>query len=57
MTVDMWINERENDNFVIEYDGKIVYDARKTLKDPAGYIRYSMIVEVYDWNGVTVLSI
>ena len=58
MTIDKWITERENDNFIIEDDdGNIVYDARKTVREPSGYIMNSLIVDVYTWNNVTVLMI
>ena len=58
MTIDKWIMNRENDNFIIEDDdGNIVYDARKTERDPALYILNSLITDIYTWNSVTVLSI
>lgn len=58
MTIEKWIADRETDRFIIEdADGIIVYDARKTNKDPALYIMCSLIVDVYTWNGVIVLEI
>ncbi len=58
MTIDSWIADREDDNFIIlDEDGNMVYDARKTRNDPALYIVKSVIVDVYTWNGVTVLAI
>lgn len=58
MTIDSWIADREDDNFIIlDEDGNMVYDARKTRNDPALYIVKSIIVDIYTWNGVTVLAI
>lgn len=58
MTIDKWINDRDTDNFIIEdEDGRILYDARKTTRDPAYYIIESMIIDTYTWHGVTVLTI
>ena len=58
MTVETWIDNREDDNFVIEDErGDRLYDARKTPYEPARYIMHSMIVEVYTWQGVTILLI
>lgn len=58
MTIDSWIADREDDNFIIlDEDGNMVYDARKTRNDPALYIVKSVIVDIYTWNGVTVLAI
>lgn len=58
MTIAKWIMNREDDNFIIEDDdGTIVYDARKTNRDPALYILNSLVTDIYTWNSVTVLSI
>lgn len=58
MTIEKWIDNREDDNFIIEDEtGETVYDARRTSREPAYYIMCSMIVDVYTWNGVTVLAI
>lgn len=58
MTIDSWIADREDDNFIIlDEDGNMVYDGRKTRNDPALYIVKSVIVDIYTWNGVTVLAI
>ena len=58
MTVERWILDRENDNFIIaDSDGRKLYDARTTNKEPALYIMRSLIVDVYTWHGVTVLAI
>lgn len=58
MTINRWIADRITDLFIIEdEDGKIVYDARKTIHEPAGYIMDSVIIDEYTWNGLTVLAI
>lgn len=58
MTIERWLSEREDDNFIIEDEyGKTVYDARKTIYEPATYIMNSMIVDIYTWDAVTVLAI
>ena len=58
MTVDKWIMNRFDDNFIIEdEDGNILYDGRKTDRDPACYISNSKIIDIYTWRGITVLSI
>ena len=58
MTIDKWITDRTDDNFIIEdEDGQILYDARKTTREPAYYIMDSMVIDTYTWHGVTVLTI
>ena len=58
MTIDSWIADRDTDYFIIEdSDGNTLYDARTTNKEPALYIMCSLIVDIYTWNGVTVLAI
>jgi len=57
MSIEKWILNRDNDNFVIYGDGRKLYDARSTRYEPAPYIMESMIQEEYTWNGVTVLEI
>lgn len=58
MTIAKWIMNREDDNFIIEDDdGTIVYDPRKTNRDPALYILNSLVTDICTWNSVTVLSI
>ena len=58
MTVETWINDRDTDRFAI-YDesGRKLYDGRTTIYEPALYIMYSLIVDIYTWHGVTVLTI
>lgn len=57
MTIDNWISERTDDNFIIVYDGQKVYDARRTKYEPAPYIMESLITDVYSLDDVIVLSI
>ena len=57
MTIERWIENRNDDCFVIYGDGRKVYDARTTHYEPADYIMESLIIEMYTWNGVTVLEI
>ncbi len=58
MTIEKWIADRLDDQFIIEdSDGNKLYDARKTLREPAYYIMESVIIDLYTWNGITVLSI
>lgn len=57
MTVEKWIAERENDSFIIRGDGRKLYDARTTTYEPAYYIMESLILDMYTWNGITVLEI
>lgn len=58
MTIDRWISDRMTDSFIIEdEDGKVLYDARRTLHEPAPYIMESLITDEYTWNGLTVLAI
>ena len=58
MSVTDWIYNRDTDLFVIvDDDGIIIYDARKTNYDPQNYICNSLIVDIYTWNGLTVLAI
>lgn len=58
MTVSDWMQARYDDNFIIDNDdGKTVYDARRTVYDPSNAIMNSVIVEVYRWDDVLVLSI
>ena len=53
-----WMLDRENDDFIIVDEcGTIVYDARKTTYDPKLYICNSLVVDIYTWNGLTVLAI
>ena len=59
MTVDRWIMNRLDDNFVIrdwETDKKL-YDARTTVYEPSSAIMNSIIVEEYSENGLTILMI
>lgn len=58
MSIEKWIADRDTDDFIIEDgDGMKLYDARTTNMEPALYIMCSLIVDVYTWNGVTVLEI
>ena len=57
-TVDGWISEREDDDFIIEDDdGRTIYDARTTSADPGYMVSLAPVVDVYRWGGLTVLSI
>lgn len=57
MTIEKWIADRIDDDFVIYGDGRKLYDARMTRYEPAPFIMESMVIDVYSWNGVTVLEI
>ena len=58
MKVTDWLYNRENDEFIIVDEfGTIVYDARKTTYDPKLYICNSLVIDIYTWNGLTVLAI
>jgi len=57
MTIENWIASRDDDDFVIYGDGRKLYDARTTRYEPAPFIMESMVVDMYTWNGVTVLEI
>ena len=58
MSIDNWIANRMNDRFIIEdEDGNIIYDGRKTDKEPPRYVMDSRIADVYTWHDVIVLAI
>ena len=58
MTIGKWIADRDTDCFIIEdSDGNTLYEGRRTIYDPAEYIMCSLIVDIYTWKNVTVLSI
>ena len=57
MTIERWIENRTDDSFVIYGDGRKLYDGRTPRYEPADYIMGSMVLDVYTWNGVTVLEI
>lgn len=58
MSIEKWIADRDTDSFIIEdEDGNTIYDGRKTRYEPAYYIMESVIIDLYTWNGVTVLAI
>lgn len=58
MTIEKWIADRDTDDFIIEdTDGTTLYDGRRTNREPASYIMCSLVVDVYTWGNVVVLSI
>lgn len=58
MTIDRWISDRTTDSFIIEdEDGKILYDARRTMHEPAPYIMESLITDEYTCDGIIILAI
>ena len=57
MTVNRWINDRENDNFTIWNDGRKLYDGRTTNREPAPYIMESMVLDIYEYDGVIIIEI
>ena len=58
MSVNDWILNRENDVFIIvDDDGNVVYDARSTEYEPQSFICNSLIIDIYVWGELIVLSI
>lgn len=58
MSIDNWISNRMDNRFIIEdEDGNVIYDGRKTDREPPRYVMNSMITDVYTWNDIIVLAI
>ena len=58
MNIDNWIANRMDNRFIIEdEDGNVIYDGRKTDKEPPRYVMNSMITDMYTWHDVIVLAI